>query len=147
MALVVGATSLAVSRGAEPMQPQMQMAATTTSTASAPSIDRSIAVQATDALAFDPDTFSVQTGETIAFDISNPTSLPHEFVIGDAGDQAHHEFEMATGTMHAEGNFVEVAPGQTARLVYTFKQPGRLEIGCHVAGHYAAGMRGTIFVS
>ena len=54
---------------------------------------------------------------------------------------------MATGTMHAESNFVEIPAGKTAQLVYTFKQPGTLEIGCHVPGHYAGGMRGTINVT
>jgi len=31
--------------------------------------------------------------------------------------------------------------------VYTFKSPGTLLFGCHVAGHYAAGMAGTITVT
>jgi uncharacterized cupredoxin-like copper-binding protein len=43
--------------------------------------------------------------------------------------------------MHAESNFVEIAPGQTAQ------QPDTLEIGCHVPGHYAIGMRGTFIVT
>ena len=42
---------------------------------------------------------------------------------------------------------IDVSAGQTVRLVYTFEQAGALEYGCHVAGHYAAGMRGTITVS
>lgn len=85
--------------------------------------------------------------DSIAFDVTNPTDLQHEFVVGDAGTQAHHEPEMTSGTMHADSNSVEVAPGQTARLVYTFNQAGSLEIGCHIPGHYAAGMRGTITVT
>jgi magnesium-transporting ATPase (P-type) len=142
-ALLVGGASLAVARGAQPMH----MAAAAPTTASARVVDRSIAVQATDGLAFSPNTFNVRAGETVAFEISNPTSLPHEFLIGDASEQAHHELEMANGAPHAAGNVVEIAPGQTARLVVTFQQPGSLEIGCHVPGHYAAGMRGTIIVS
>ncbi len=42
---------------------------------------------------------------------------------------------------------VDVPPGQTVTLVYTFDQPGTLLYGCHVPGHYAAGMRGTITVT
>ena len=145
-ALTVGIASLALARGSQPMTTQMQMTAAAP-TASARAVDRNIEVQATDGLAFSPNTFSVLAGETVAFDVSNPTSLPHEVVIGDASDQAHHEFEMATGTMHPEGNFVEIPAGQSARLIYTFKQAGTLEIGCHVAGHFDAGMRGTIIVS
>jgi uncharacterized cupredoxin-like copper-binding protein len=43
---------------------------------------------------------------------------------------------------------VDLPAGSSARrLVYTFDQPGTLEYGCHVPGHYPAGMRGTIVVT
>ena len=42
---------------------------------------------------------------------------------------------------------INVPAGQSARLVYTFQQPGTLLYGCHVPGHYAAGMLGTITVT
>jgi len=42
---------------------------------------------------------------------------------------------------------VQIPAGQTATLVYTFSKPGTLIYGCHVSGHYAAGMRGTITVN
>jgi uncharacterized cupredoxin-like copper-binding protein len=48
--------------------------------------------------------------------------------------------------MMDEPNAVDVPAGGTARLVYTFDQPGMLEYGCHVPGHYAAGMLGTVTV-
>jgi uncharacterized cupredoxin-like copper-binding protein len=144
-ALVVGGAALAVGRAAQPVD--MSMAAGPAAVAATRPIDRTIAVLATDALAFSPSTFNVRAGETIAFEISNPTSLPHEFLIGDASDQAHHAVEMASGAMHASNSVVEIGAGQTARLVYTFTRPGTLEVGCHVSGHYAAGMRGTIIVS
>jgi len=41
---------------------------------------------------------------------------------------------------------VNVPAGQSATLVYTFNNPGTLIYGCHVPGHYLAGMRGTITV-
>jgi uncharacterized cupredoxin-like copper-binding protein len=91
--------------------------------------------------------FNVQAGETIAFEISNPGALPHEFYLGTAVEQQAHEREMANGPMHAEPNVVDVPAGTTARLVYTFDQPGTLEYGCHVPGHYPAGMRGTITIT
>jgi len=49
--------------------------------------------------------------------------------------------------MMQELHAVDVPAGGAARLVYTFDQPGTLEYGCHVAGHYAAGMRGTITIN
>ena len=48
--------------------------------------------------------------------------------------------------MMDEPGAVNVPAGRAARLVYTFDQPGTLEYGCHVPGHYAAGMRGTITI-
>ena len=63
-------------------------------------------------------------------------------------EQLAHEREMAGGTpMHAEPNAVNVPAGTTVRRAYTFDQPGPLEYGCHVPGHYPAGMRGTITVT
>jgi Cu+-exporting ATPase len=157
VALLVGAGALAISRTTA-SAPSMSMTGSVAPAAgadmtmssaagvrAAPS--RVIEVAATDALAFAPDSFTVRSGETVAFRVSNPTALPHEFVIGDATDQAHHEQEMAAGGMDAASNAIDVAPGQTVELVYTFSGPGTLEIGCHVPGHFAAGMRGTIVVT
>ena len=112
-----------------------------------PPVDRVIAVSTTDSLRFAPDAFNVRAGETVAFDISNSGAVPHEFIIGDATVQQVHENEMSTGRMGGESTGVTGPAGATVGLVYTFGQPGTLEIGCHVPGHYAAGMRGTITIS
>jgi uncharacterized cupredoxin-like copper-binding protein len=91
---------------------------------------------------------NVRAGDTIAFDISNPGAVAHEFFIGTAAQQQGHQREMAGGaTMHTEPGQIDVPAGTTVRLVYTFDQSGALEYGCHVAGHYAAGMRGTLNVT
>src|SRR5207249_6681402 len=111
---------------------------------------RTITISTTDQLRFAPSVLSVHAGETVAFDISNPSALPHEFTIGDQSVQLQHEQEMGSGNSMTIGHdaafSVDVAAGQTARLVYTFEQPGTLLFGCHVPGHYAAGMFGTITV-
>ena len=111
-------------------------------------VDRTIAVSTTDQLRFTPDALTVRAGETVAFRVTNTGKTTHEFVIGDAAVQAAHEQEMAAGhlDMSHEGNAVSVPAGKTKTLVYTFKNPGTLLIGCHTAGHYAAGMQGTITV-
>jgi len=91
----------------------------------------------------------VHAGETVAFKVTNQGALPHEFVIGDATVQAEHEQEMATGGMSgmSDASFaVDVPPGQTTTLVYTFRKPGTLLYGCHVPGHYAGGMQGALVV-
>ncbi|HVA26121.1 MAG TPA: heavy metal translocating P-type ATPase [Chloroflexota bacterium] len=114
--------------------------------------DRTIAIDTTNQLRFVPDALTVRTGETVAFKVSNSGSVPHEFVIGDEAVQQQHEQEMAnagaTNGMPGDSAFaVDVPAGTTATLVYTFRQPGALLYGCHVPGHYAAGMKGTITVT
>ncbi|MHB8619094.1 MAG: heavy metal translocating P-type ATPase, partial [Chloroflexota bacterium] len=112
--------------------------------------DRVVQVRATNNLRFTPDSFTFRAGQTVAFKVSNPTSVAHEFVIGNAAVQRQHERVMARGGMAAmqdSSYAVDVAPGKAATLVYTFTSPGTLLFGCHVAGHYAAGMRGTITVT
>jgi uncharacterized cupredoxin-like copper-binding protein len=111
-------------------------------------VSRTIQLDTTDTLRFAPEQLRVRSGETIAFEIRNPGAVPHEFFIGTSVEQQQHEREMASGApMHAEPGQVDVPAGGTARLVYSFDQPGTLEFGCHVAGHFPAGMRGTITVS
>jgi uncharacterized cupredoxin-like copper-binding protein len=132
VALGVGLAALSLARGEQP---------------NTRPISRVVALS-TDGLRFTPDALNVRAGETIAFEITNPGSVAHEFFIGDAAAQAEHEAEMARGMpMHGEPGQVDIPAGRTARLVYTFDQPGTLEFACHLAGHYPAGMRGTITVS
>jgi uncharacterized cupredoxin-like copper-binding protein len=115
--------------------------------------DRTVLIEASDRMRFTPDSLSVTAGETIAFVVTNTGQATHELVIGDEATQQAHEVEMAPGVEHEDGaehsapNAVSVAPGESATLVYAFDEPGALLIGCHVPGHYAAGMNGTIVVS
>jgi uncharacterized cupredoxin-like copper-binding protein len=39
-----------------------------------------------------------------------------------------------------------VPPGATRRLTWIFDEPGIVLYGCHVLGHWSAGMKGTIVV-
>lgn len=103
---------------------------------------------------FEPGAISVQAGETIRFVAHNPTTIMHELVIGDAEEQEHHAMEMAEAMAHADGddhmmaepNELEVEPGETSELVWTFDEPGEFLLGCHVAGHWEAGMQGAVTV-
>jgi uncharacterized cupredoxin-like copper-binding protein len=112
--------------------------------------DRTVKLVAADQLRFEPGAITAHVGETIAFRITNTGTLDHEFVVGDEALQQQHEQEMASGQSMAMGgasaDSVDVPPGQTATLFYTFTKRGTLIYGCHVPGHYSAGMRGTITV-
>jgi uncharacterized cupredoxin-like copper-binding protein len=144
VALAVGAAALYFAR-AEMGTPAESMPM---SIADTRPVSRTIRVDTTDALRFAPEQLTVRAGETIAFEIRNSGAVPHEFFIGTIDEQLEHEREMASGApMHAEPGQIDVPARQTVRLVYTFDQPGTLGYGCHVPGHYPAGMRGTITVS
>ncbi|MCA1647356.1 MAG: heavy metal translocating P-type ATPase [Chloroflexi bacterium] len=146
VALAIGAAALTFARSQMSTgSPEMSMA---TAASDPRPVSRTVQVSTTDTLRFSPDLLNVRAGETIAFEISNPGTLPHEFFLGAPAEQQAHEREMANGIpMHAEPNAVDVPTGTSVRLVYTVGQPGTLEYGCHVPGHYTAGMRGTITVT
>lgn len=110
-------------------------------------VEQTIAISATD-VKFSPTMLIVRSGETVKFVITNYGKLPHEFMIGDKAEQQEHEKEMQSmqGMGHADSNAVSIGPGETKVLVWKFGKDAVLEFGCHVPGHYAAGMLGTIHV-
>mgnify|MGYP001812757485 CR=1 FL=1 len=115
---------------------------------------RDIVVTMTDALRFDPGTIAVHEGETIRFLLENPTVAPHDFTLGDMDAQMHHHEEMSAGMGHEHGGegaagmpgAVSLDAGESAEVIATFDEPGEVLIGCHVPGHWEAGMRGALLV-
>jgi len=116
-----------------------------------------------DRFRYRPAAIVVRAGRTVTFAVSNVGRLPHEFILGDRATQLDHERQMeaaATGGGHAHAHAhgpadhatqdgtsaLAVPPGQTRRLTWTFDEPGIVLYGCHVLGHWAAGMKGTIMV-
>jgi uncharacterized cupredoxin-like copper-binding protein len=121
-----------------------------------------------DRFRYRPSSIVVRAGRRVTFAVTNAGKLPHEFILGDRATQLDHERQMQAmpaggermhmdahthGTAghamadHAsEGGALTVPPGQTRRLTWTFHDPGVVLYGCHVLGHWAAGMRGTILV-
>lgn len=110
-----------------------------------------VSVTLTDAMLIDPASMSVPAGRPITFVVTNAGKIPHEFTLGNAVVQDVHEQEMLEmGGMpmtHDEPNAISVAPGETKELVYTFASPGMSFAGCHVPGHYPAGMKAEIHVT
>jgi uncharacterized cupredoxin-like copper-binding protein len=113
---------------------------------------RTIRIEARDTMRFEPSTLNIKRGETVRLVFVNTGQLPHEAVIGSTAEQQAHEVEMQKmrdtgGTMqHHHPNAISLVPGGTGELVWRFGKPGRFEIGCHLPGHYAAGMVGKITV-
>ena len=107
-----------------------------------------IEVTMTDTFRFEPAAMSVPVGVPVTFVVTNAGVLDHEFYLGDEAMQAHHEEEMIEmgGMGHDEPEGIAVEPGETEELTYTFDMPGMMLAGCHVAGHYAGGMKADVSV-
>lgn len=109
---------------------------------------RSIAVEALDSLRFEPASIAVDVGETVRFVVTNAGEIPHEFVLGDEATQQAHEEQMTDqGHMAMEAMAsLTLEPGATQEATVTFDAAGEFLFGCHVPGHYAGGMVGTVTV-
>ncbi|MDX1619998.1 MAG: plastocyanin/azurin family copper-binding protein [Nitriliruptorales bacterium] len=112
--------------------------------------DRTIEVNVDNDLAFEPADLTVAVGEVITFRITNTGQVEHEFVLGDEEAQQEMAEMMESGDDHAHSgemsNAVTVHAGETAELTWRFTQAGTVLIGCHVPGHYDAGMTGTVTI-
>jgi uncharacterized cupredoxin-like copper-binding protein len=82
---------------------------------------------------------------------ADPTMADHSMSDGTMGDHTmsdHTHLDSHDPAEHAgpAAGALTVPPGHTRRLTWTFHHPGIVLYGCHVLGHWAAGMRGTIVV-
>ncbi|MGH8511059.1 MAG: cupredoxin domain-containing protein [Gammaproteobacteria bacterium] len=111
-------------------------------------VARSIVVIALDTMRYDPSEITVRPGETIRFEVKNDGKLRHEFMIGDAAEQRMHSEMMKRDPdmVHNDANTLALEAGEGKTLVWQFGEAGELEIGCHVPGHYEAGMLARVRV-
>lgn len=112
---------------------------------------RTVEVKALDTLRYDPASIDVRPGETVTFKVTNVSKTAHEFDLGDVAFQAKHEKEMrampAGMNMGDEPAAIELQPGETKTLTWTFSKAGSLLYACHEVGHYDSGMKGDIKVA
>jgi len=107
--------------------------------------------------AFAPEASVFEVGETVTFLFRNTGVIAHDGVIGTEEEQQLHAAEMTEGSEKAqeEGEeeeeedsaAIDLRPGATGSLVYTFTEPGGLVIACTWPGHLEAGMRTDISVT
>jgi len=95
------------------------------------------------------DTFEV--GVPYHFIITNEGQVNHELMIMQPMMEGMMDMTMeemdAMALAYVEED--ELTPGTTQTLDYTFTEPaatGSLELGCHIEGHYEAGMKLPITV-
>ncbi len=109
-----------------------------------------IAVKLIDALKMEPSQMSVPVGQPVTFVVTNAGTADHEFFVGDEAAQGAHEMEMSSmggmGMGQDEPNGIGLKPGETKELKMTFAAAGSMIAGCHITGHYPAGMKATITI-
>lgn len=112
-------------------------------------VKRTIASSMTDAMRFSPDKIDAKQNETVRFVIKNNGKLMHEFVIGTKKELDEHAALMLKfpNMEHDEPYMAHVAPGKTGEIIWNFNRPGVFQFACLIAGHYQAGMVGSINVT
>lgn len=143
-----GSTATRSPAAVPPSSPAAATASPVAASPAASAITR-IEVTLTDSMAIELSSMTVPAGVPITFVVTNTGVADHEFYLGDESAQVAHEAEMMAngGMSHDEPGGVAVAPGETKELVHTFGAAGVTIAGCHVAGHYAAGMMTQITIA
>ena len=95
---------------------------------------------------FVPAAIAVPAGRPVTFVIDNGDPIDHEWIVGDAAVHLRHR----TGTEPSHGarpTEVSIDAGATRSTTVTFTEPGTLTYVCHLPGHEAYGMTGTVIVT
>ena len=94
---------------------------------------------------FTPSRLVVRRGTTVRFAVRNDDPIGHELIVG--GPAVHARHEAGTEAKHPpRPGEVSVDPLGLADTTYTFAEPGRVLYACHLPGHFAYGMKGTVTV-
>ena len=95
---------------------------------------------------FEPSAIRVPAGIPIAVTLRNDDPIEHEWIVGPPEIHAVHR--IGTEPSHdGRPNEVTVPAYATRNTTITFDQPGTYTFVCHLPGHEAYGMRGTMVVA
>lgn len=94
---------------------------------------------------FEPAQISVPVGVPVTFVIDNTDPIDHEWIVGD--DASHQRHRTGTEPAHEERpTEISIDAGTTRTTTVTFDSIGTFAFICHLPGHEAYGMVGTIEV-
>ena len=94
---------------------------------------------------YDPTSITVPTGRAVTFVITNTDPIDHEWIVGDAA--LHERHRTGTEPVHnARPTEITIPAGTQRRTTVIFTAPGALQYICHLPGHEAYGMVGTVTI-
>jgi uncharacterized cupredoxin-like copper-binding protein len=89
---------------------------------------------------------TVRAGVPVTFVLRNTDPIDHEWIVGDAA--VHERHRTGTEPFHASRpTEVTIPAGTTRETTVTFDTPGTYLYLCHLPGHEAYGMVGTLTVT
>jgi len=92
---------------------------------------------------FGPDIVTVPAGVPVTFTLRNDDPIEHEWIVGPP--EAHERHRLGTEPSHDQlPTEVSVPALSSRKTTVTFAEPGEYAFICHLAGHEAYGMRGTV---
>ena len=109
---------------------------------------KTIVLSMTDDMRFTPNRIEVEQGQTVRLVVRNSGAIMHEFVMGTKKTLDEHAALMMKfpGMEHDEPYMTHGKAGASCEVTWTFNRPGDFDFACLIAGHFQAGMVGTIKV-
>ncbi|MBS3028254.1 MAG: cupredoxin domain-containing protein [Dolichospermum sp. DET50] len=99
-------------------------------------------------LKFEPNHLEFISGKRYNLKFNNPSSQKHYFTAKDFADAIWTQ-KVEAGNVEIKGNIheLELKPGAEAEWVFVPLKPGKYALGCTIAGHTEAGMKGEIVIN
>lgn len=93
---------------------------------------------------FEPSSWTVRADEEFTIAFENDGTTDHEWAVINLGDDIESEAEFTEDKVLLE---VEALPaGESADVEFTIEEPGTYQVICALAGHFDAGMEGSLTV-
>lgn len=94
---------------------------------------------------FEPDAITVPAGTPVTITLQNDDPIAHEWIVGPP--EMHQRHRVGTEPFHGERPTEVTIPALSTRVTtVTFEQAGEYAYICHLPGHEAYGMVGTVRV-
>ena len=95
---------------------------------------------------YEPAAVTVPVGRPVTFVITNTDPIDHEWIVGDAA--THERHRTGTEPVHnARPTEITIPALSQKRTTVTFPGTGSLQFICHLPGHEAYGMVGTVTIT